>query len=94
MIPTGFSGVPIGCAAAWLSRLRGRGHGAVAGASEFMDQSVRGGFLPEGGGAVANDEHVDDPRFPLSFGNRQPPFPRPPGRPIGSFRGLPQKANS
>jgi hypothetical protein len=24
----------------------------------------------------------------------QPPFPRPPGRPIGSFRGLPQKANS
>ncbi|MCX6867473.1 MAG: hypothetical protein NTV46_14885 [Verrucomicrobia bacterium] len=24
----------------------------------------------------------------------QPPFPRPPLRPIGSFRGLPQKANS
>jgi hypothetical protein len=25
---------------------------------------------------------------------QEPPFPRPPGRPIGSFRGLPQKANS
>jgi hypothetical protein len=24
----------------------------------------------------------------------QPPFPRPPVRPIGSFRGLPQKAKS
>ena len=24
---------------------------------------------------------------------RHPPFPRPPVRPIGSFRGLPQKAN-
>ena len=27
-------------------------------------------------------------------GTKQPPFPRPPVRPIGSFRSLPQKANS
>jgi hypothetical protein len=63
----------------------------------------RNGNLIEGG-PNCNDE--DNPHFPalrtgptaVSGASRQkqiqPPFPRPPDRPNGCFRGLPPKANS
>jgi NAD-dependent deacetylase len=41
-------------------------------------------------------DFADDEQFSedVEFMAYQPPFPRPPVRPNGSFRGLPQKANS
>jgi hypothetical protein len=57
-------------------------------------RSLAGGCHAAGSPAVRRRHHSRHLRRMGRRSGHQPPFPRPPVRPNGSFRGLPQKANS